>query len=150
MHGACMGAGLLADGGILLQVLGLACGWEWDSLGGTTRMAPRPINGRAMACHAMPCHDARLQAAPLNCRAFRSDRHPSQQTREAISHARAAGCPIVVAITKCDTERANAAKVRQQLVAAGLELEEVGGNVQVGLELCVHMLSSHCETPAWR
>ncbi|PRW44490.1 translation initiation factor [Chlorella sorokiniana] len=53
------------------------------------------------------------------------------QTREAISHARAAGCPIVVAITKCDTERANAAKVRQQLVAAGLELEEVGGNVQV-------------------
>lgn len=85
-----------------------------------------------MACHAMPCHDAWLQAAPLNCRAFRSDRHPSQQTREAISHARAAGCPIVVAITKCDTERANAAKVRQQLVAAGLELEEVGGNVQVG------------------
>ena len=24
------------------------------------------------------------------------------QTREALAHARAAGCPIVVAITKCD------------------------------------------------
>lgn len=54
-----------------------------------------------------------------------------KQTREAISHARAAGCPIVVAITKCDTERANPKRVRQQLIATGLELEEVGGNIQV-------------------
>jgi translation initiation factor IF-2 len=54
------------------------------------------------------------------------------QTREAISHARAAGCPIVAAITKCDAPAANPARVRQQLVAAGLETEEVGGTVQVG------------------
>ncbi|KAL4428155.1 hypothetical protein ABPG75_002244 [Micractinium tetrahymenae] len=53
------------------------------------------------------------------------------QTREAISHARAAGCPIVVAITKCDTPNAQPERVRQQLIAAGLELEEVGGNIQV-------------------
>ncbi|KAL4420178.1 hypothetical protein ABPG77_008314 [Micractinium sp. CCAP 211/92] len=53
------------------------------------------------------------------------------QTREAISHARAAGCPIVVAITKCDAPHAQPARVRQQLIAAGLELEEVGGNIQV-------------------
>lgn len=53
------------------------------------------------------------------------------QTREAISHARAAGCPIVVAITKCDAAMAQPARVRQQLLVEGLELEEVGGNIQV-------------------
>ena len=55
------------------------------------------------------------------------------QTREAISHAQAAGCPIVVAITKCDAANAQPARVRQQLLVAGLELEEVGGNIQVGV-----------------
>ena len=53
------------------------------------------------------------------------------QTREAISHARAAGCPIVVAITKCDAPTAQPERVRKQLVGTGLELEDVGGNVQV-------------------
>ena len=67
------------------------------------------------------------------------------QTREAISHARAAGCPIVVAITKCDMPNANPARVRNQLLAEGLELEEAGGNVQarcrcgcVGVPLHLH------------
>jgi translation initiation factor IF-2 len=53
------------------------------------------------------------------------------QTREAISHSRAAGCPIVVAITKCDAPTADPADVRRQLLAAGLETEEVGGSIQV-------------------
>ncbi|KAL4858773.1 Translation initiation factor IF-2 [Chlorella vulgaris] len=53
------------------------------------------------------------------------------QTREAISHSRAAGCPIVVAITKCDAPTADPAGVRRQLLAAGLETEEVGGSIQV-------------------
>ncbi len=94
---------------------------------------PRQAMHCAMPCHAMPHHDAH-PCKPARQTISRSPFPPcppSRQTREAISHARAAGCPIVVAITKCDTERANAAKVRQQLVAAGLELEEVGGNVQV-------------------
>lgn len=53
------------------------------------------------------------------------------QTLEALSHARASGCPIVVAITKCDKPAADPARVRQQLIGRGVELEEVGGNVQV-------------------
>jgi translation initiation factor IF-2 len=37
----------------------------------------------------------------------------------------------VVAITKCDAPNADPPRVRQQLIARGLELEEVGGSVQV-------------------
>lgn len=53
------------------------------------------------------------------------------QTREALSHAQAAQVPIVVAINKCDKPDANPARVRQQLGAEGVELEEMGGDVQV-------------------
>lgn len=53
------------------------------------------------------------------------------QTREALAHSKAAGCPIVVALTKCDVPMAEPKRVRQQLIAEGLELEEVGGSVQV-------------------
>lgn len=52
------------------------------------------------------------------------------QTREALAHARAAGCPVVVALSKCDSPGAEPARVRRELAAAGLELEENGGSVQ--------------------
>lgn len=52
------------------------------------------------------------------------------QTREALAHAKAAGCPIVVAITKCDLPNARPDHVEQQLLAEGLELESAGGTVQ--------------------
>jgi len=52
------------------------------------------------------------------------------QTREALAHARAARCPIVVAITKCDMPQARPEAVKSQLLAEGLELEEYGGDVQ--------------------
>eukprot|EP00249_Psilotum_nudum_P034801 c5433_g1_i1 orf=294-2711(-) len=53
------------------------------------------------------------------------------QTLEALAHAQAANVPIVVAINKCDKSNANPAKVHQQLLAQGVELEEIGGDVQV-------------------
>ncbi|KAK9819495.1 hypothetical protein WJX81_005164 [Elliptochloris bilobata] len=53
------------------------------------------------------------------------------QTREALAHARTAGCPIIVALSKCDCPGAEPARVRRQLAAEGLELEENGGSVQV-------------------
>ena len=52
------------------------------------------------------------------------------QTREALAHARAAGCPIIVALSKCDVPGAEPARVRAQLAREGLELEENGGDVQ--------------------
>ncbi|MDO4905188.1 MAG: translation initiation factor IF-2 [Lautropia sp.] len=51
------------------------------------------------------------------------------QTIEAISHARAAEVPLVVAITKIDKPEANPDKVRQELVAQSVVPEEYGGDV---------------------
>lgn len=53
------------------------------------------------------------------------------QTLEAISHAKAANVPIVVAINKCDKGDANPERVKVQLASEGLSLEEIGGDVQV-------------------
>ena len=49
------------------------------------------------------------------------------QTSEAISHAKNAGVPLVVAINKIDLPTANVQKVKQDLLAHGVVLEEFGG-----------------------
>jgi len=51
------------------------------------------------------------------------------QTIEAISHAKNAGVPLVVAINKIDLPTANVQKVKQDLLAHGVVLEEFGGTV---------------------
>ncbi len=53
------------------------------------------------------------------------------QTVEAISHARAAEVPIVVAVTKVDREDADPTRVRQQLTEQELVPEEWGGDTIV-------------------
>src|SRR6187401_3293161 len=52
------------------------------------------------------------------------------QTKESISHARAAGVPIVVAVNKMDMPDANPDRVKADLAAEGLQPEDWGGNVQ--------------------
>ena len=52
------------------------------------------------------------------------------QTKESISHARAAGVPIVVAVNKVDLPDANIDKVKSELAAEGLQPEEWGGTTQ--------------------
>jgi translation initiation factor IF-2 len=51
------------------------------------------------------------------------------QTIEAISHAKNAGVPIIIAINKVDLPTANVMKVKQELLAHGVVLEEFGGQV---------------------
>ena len=53
------------------------------------------------------------------------------QTIEAISHAQAAGVPIVVAINKIDRPDANPDRIRQQLADHGVLVEDWGGKFQV-------------------
>ncbi len=52
------------------------------------------------------------------------------QTKEAISHAQAAGVPIVFAFNKMDKPGANAEKIREQLASMNILVEEWGGKFQ--------------------
>ncbi len=53
------------------------------------------------------------------------------QTKESISHARAANVPIVVAVNKIDLPDANPDRVLSELATEGLQPEEWGGDVQI-------------------
>ncbi|MEM9077258.1 MAG: translation initiation factor IF-2 [Bacteroidota bacterium] len=52
------------------------------------------------------------------------------QTKEAISHAQAAGVPIVFAINKIDKPTANPDKIKEGLAAMNLLVEDWGGKIQ--------------------
>ncbi len=52
------------------------------------------------------------------------------QTREAINHAQAAGAPMIFAFNKIDRPGANADKIREQLAAMNILVEEWGGKFQ--------------------
>jgi len=52
------------------------------------------------------------------------------QTKEAISHAQAAGVPIVFAINKIDKPDANPEKIKEQLAQMNLLVEDWGGKIQ--------------------
>ncbi len=52
------------------------------------------------------------------------------QTKEAISHAQAAGVPIIFAINKSDLPTANPEKIKEKLAGLNLLVEDWGGKVQ--------------------
>jgi len=58
-----------------------------------------------------------------------ADESVMPQTIEAISHAKNAGVPMIVAINKVDLPAANASKVKQELLQHGVVVEEFGGDV---------------------
>ena len=59
------------------------------------------------------------------------------QTVEAINHAKAAGCPVIVAVNKCDKPEADSQRVRNDLLQQEIVTEDFGGDV-----LCVDV-SAH-------
>lgn len=52
------------------------------------------------------------------------------QTKEALNHAQAAGVPIVIAINKIDKPAANPDRIREQLAAINVLVEDWGGKYQ--------------------
>ena len=76
------------------------------------------------------------------------------QTVEAIEHARAASCPILVAVNKCDLPGANPQQIRQRLMEHDLVAEDFGGDIicvdvsaktGAGLDHLLEMLSLQSE-----
>ncbi|MDD2563399.1 MAG: translation initiation factor IF-2 [Salinivirgaceae bacterium] len=59
-----------------------------------------------------------------------SDDSIMPQTREAINHAQAAGVPIIFAINKIDRENARPEKIKEELAAMNILVEDWGGKYQ--------------------
>jgi translation initiation factor IF-2 len=94
-------------------------------------------NGRKLTFLDTPGHEAftamRARGAKVTDIAVlvvAADDGVMPQTRESISHARAAEVPIAVAVNKIDLPDANPDRARNELAAEGLQPEEWGGTTQ--------------------
>ena len=93
-------------------------------------------NGRSITFLDTPGHEAftkmrarGAQVTDIAVIVVAADDGVMPQTEEAISHARAAGVPIVVAINKVDLPSANINKTRQQLYSLELIPDNMGGDI---------------------
>ena len=94
-------------------------------------------NGRKIAFLDTPGHEAftamRARGAKVTDLAIiivAADDAIMPQTVEAISHAQAAGCPMIFAINKIDKPAANPDKIREQLSQMNILVEDWGGKYQ--------------------
>lgn len=94
-------------------------------------------NGKKIAFLDTPGHEAftsmRARGAKVTdivIIVIAADDSVMPQTREAISHAQAAGVPMIFAINKIDKDGANPDRIREQLADMNLLVEEWGGKYQ--------------------
>ncbi len=94
-------------------------------------------NGKAITFLDTPGHEAftamRARGAKVTDIAIiivAADDDIMPQTKEAISHAEAAGVPIVFAINKIDKPNANTDKIKTELAQMNYQVEEWGGRYQ--------------------
>ncbi len=93
--------------------------------------------GQKMAFLDTPGHEAftamrarGAQVTDIAIIVIAADDDVMPQTKEAISHAQAAGVPIVFAINKSDLPAANPEKIKEQLAQMNLLVEDWGGKIQ--------------------
>src|SRR5690554_3035891 len=94
-------------------------------------------NGQKIAFLDTPGHEAftamrarGAQVTDLAIIVIAADDDVMPQTKEAISHAQAAGVPIVFAINKVDLPTANPDKIKESLANMNLLVEDWGGKIQ--------------------
>ncbi len=94
-------------------------------------------NGKKISFIDTPGHSAftemrsrGAQATDIVIIVVAADDGVKQQTKEAVSHAKAAGVPIVVAINKIDKEGANPERVKSQLAELEITPIEWGGDYE--------------------
>ncbi|MBT8280431.1 MAG: translation initiation factor IF-2 [Muriicola sp.] len=94
-------------------------------------------NGQKIAFLDTPGHEAftamrarGAQVTDIAIIVIAADDDIMPQTKEAISHAQAAGVPIVFAINKIDRPNSNPDKIKEGLAAMNLLVEDWGGKIQ--------------------
>lgn len=94
-------------------------------------------NGRKITFLDTPGHEAftamrarGAQVTDLAIIVIAADDSVMPQTKEAISHAQAAGVPMIFAINKVDKPEAQPDRIREQLSAMNILVEEWGGKFQ--------------------
>ena len=93
------------------------------------------INGQKITFLDTPGHEAftamrmrGAQSTDIAILVVAADDGVMPKTVEAISHAKAAGLEIIVAVNKIDKPSANIDRVKQELIEHGLVAEDWGGN----------------------
>ncbi|AWG20381.1 translation initiation factor IF-2 [Flavobacterium faecale] len=94
-------------------------------------------NGQKIAFLDTPGHEAftamrarGAQVTDIAIIVIAADDDIMPQTKEAISHAQAAGVPIIFAINKIDKPNSNVERIKERLASMNLLVEDWGGKIQ--------------------